>query len=138
MPDPARPLPNVNEFDTGAFWKATRDKRLTYQTCDDCNAVIFYPRRHCTACLGNNLSVNDAGGGATVYSFSVIRQSYHPFFRNLVPYAVAWVDLDEGPRLLTNIVGVDDQHADIQIGMRVEVEWEEHESLNIPLFRPTK
>lgn len=136
MADPTRPLPNTGEFDTGGFWKATRDKRLTYQTCDDCGAVIFYPRRHCTKCLGNSLSLKDASGRGTVYSFSVIRQSYHPFFRNIVPYAVAWIDLDEGPRLLSNVVGVADPLTDISIGMVVEVDWEEHEDVNIPLFRP--
>ena len=138
MSDPTRPLPNTNEFDTGPFWKATRDKRLTYQKCNDCGAVIFYPRSHCTSCLGSSLSVLDASGQGTVYSYSVIRQSYHPFFRNVVPYAVAWIDLQEGPRLLSNVVGVDDPLKDISIGMAVEVEWEEHVDVSVPLFRPAR
>ena len=136
MAEPTRPLPNTSEFDTGPFWKATRDKRLTYQVCDDCGAVNFYPRRHCISCLGNSLTVRDASGRGKVYSFSVIRQSYHPFFRNVVPYAVAWIDLEEGPRLLSNVVGVEDPLQDISIDMPVMVEWEEHEDVCIPLFRP--
>ncbi|MCB1646875.1 MAG: OB-fold domain-containing protein, partial [Pseudomonadales bacterium] len=63
-------------------------------------------------------------------------QSYHPFFRNKVPYAVAWIDMDEGPRILSNITGVDNPHEEVRIGMKVQVEWEEHEELNIPLFKP--
>ena len=136
MAEPTRPLPNPNEADTRAFWEGTKDKELRYQKCDDCSTVIFYPRRHCTGCLGNNLSWQTASGQGTVYSYSVVRQSYHPFFRGRVPYAVAWIDLDEGPRLLSNVVGVEDPLNEVKIGQRVEVEWEEHENLSIPLFRP--
>ena len=71
-----------------------------------------------------------------MYSFSVVRKAEHPFFRTLVPYAVAWIDLDEGPRLLSNIVGVDDPAKDIKVGDRVTVEWEIHDELALPLFRP--
>jgi uncharacterized OB-fold protein len=77
-----------------------------------------------------------ASGRATVYTYSVVRQSYHPFFRNQVPYAVAWVDLEEGPRILSNIVGVADPLTDVSIGMPLQIEWEEHDDLCIPLFKP--
>ncbi|MDP6377748.1 MAG: Zn-ribbon domain-containing OB-fold protein [Pseudomonadales bacterium] len=131
-----RPLPKTNEADTRAFWEATRDSRLTYQKCSDCGTVVFYPRRHCTGCLGRNLVWEESAGCGSVYTYSVVRQSYHPFFRDKVPYAVAWIDLDEGPRLLSNVVGVDDPVSDIRIGMRVAVTWEEHDDLCIPLFEP--
>lgn len=136
MNDVKRPLPNPDEFDTKAFWAATRDKKLTYQQCKHCNTIVFYPRRQCTGCTAGDLEWKTASGKGTVYTFSVVRQSYHPFFRHHIPYAVAWIDLDEGPRILSNIVGVDDPLEDIRIGMPVEVEWEEHEMLNIPLFKP--
>ena len=136
MSDIKRPLPNMKEADTREFWQATKNKELRYQQCNDCYTVIFYPRRHCTGCLGNNLGWHVASGKGTVYSYSVVRQSYHPFFRNQVPYAVAWIDLDEGPRLLSNVIGVDDPLKDVSIGQKVEVEWEEHEELSIPLFKP--
>jgi len=136
MTEYKRPLPNLNEYDTREFWEGTLQKEIRYQKCADCETVIFYPRRHCTGCLGNNLIWQTASGKGTVYSYSVVRQSYHPFFRNLIPYAVAWIDLDEGPRLLSNVIGVDDPLNDVSIGQRVEVEWEEHEELCIPLFKP--
>ena len=97
--------------------------------------MIFYPRRHCTKCLGNSLSWYTASGRGTIYTYSVVRQSYHPFFRGRVPYAVAWIDLDEGPRLLSEIVGVEDPGS-IEIGQRVKVSWESHEELAVPLFTP--
>jgi uncharacterized OB-fold protein len=134
--EPQRPLPRLKELDTRAFWEATQKKELRYQRCDDCETIVFYPRRHCTGCLGSNLSWQTASGKGSIYSFSVVRQSYHPFFRARVPYAVAWIDLDEGPRLLSNVVGVEDPGAELSIGQEVVVEWEEHEELSIPLFRP--
>lgn len=133
---PRRPLPRTDEPDTAEFWRKTKDKVLGYQHCDDCGTVVFYPRRHCTGCLGSNLTWQASAGEGSIYSFSVIRQSYHPFFRTKVPFAVAWIDLDEGPRVLSNITGVDDPSAELTIGQRVQVDWEEHDEVNVPLFRP--
>ena len=136
MAELRRPLPNLRELDTQAFWQATKDGELRYQRCDDCGTVVFYPRRHCTGCLSSALTWRTASGHGTVYTFSVVRKAEHPFFRTLVPYAVAWIDLDEGPRILSNVVGVKDPGKELSIGQRVTVEWEEHEELSIPLFRP--
>ncbi len=134
-PDAKRPLPNPAEFDTREFWAATKDQKLTYQQCNDCGTVVFHPRRHCTGCLSGALTWKTASGKGTVYTYSVVRQSYHPFFRTKVPYAVAWIDLDEGPRILSNVIGVKDPLKDVKIGQRVQVEWENHEALSVPLFR---
>lgn len=136
MNEPTRPLPNPNEFDTREFWAATKDGKLTYQQCKNCKTLVFYPRRHCTGCTSGQLEWKTASGKGTVYTYSVVRQSYHPFFRNKIPYAVAWIDLDEGPRILSNVVGVTDPLTDIKIGMKVQVEWEAHDELSIPLFKP--
>lgn len=135
-PAASRPLPKLHEPDTAPFWEATRQRELRYQKCDACGTVVWHPRRHCTGCTAGKLSWHTASGRGTIYTFSVVRQSYHPFFRTLVPYAVAWIDLDEGPRLLSNVVGVDDPSAELACGQRVEVQWEEHDEVNVPLFRP--
>lgn len=135
---PGRPLPRLDEPDTGEFWRKTKDRVLGYQHCDDCGTVVFYPRRHCTGCLGSNLTWQASAGEGTIYTFSVVRQSYHPFFRSLVPYAVAWIDLDEGPRILSNITGVEDPGSELEVGQRVSLSWEEHDELCIPLFRPAR
>jgi uncharacterized protein len=136
MAEMKRPLPNLKEHDTREFWQATKDGELKYQRCDACGTVVFYPRHHCTGCLSTALSWHTASGRGTVYTFSVVRKAEHPFFRTQVPYAVAWIDLDEGPRILSNIVGIDDPATDIEVGQRVMVEWEIHDDLAIPLFRP--
>lgn len=133
-----RPLPRFPEPDTQPFWEATKEHRLTYQKCDDCGTVVFYPRRHCTACGSNNLTWNDSRGEGTVYSFSVVRQNRHPSFKDLGAYAVAYVDLDEGFRILSNVVGVANPVTDVKIGQRVKVQWEDQESgqVSLPLFTP--
>lgn len=136
MSDVKRPVPKTNEADTQAFWQATKDKKLNYQQCSHCDTVVFYPRRHCTGCLSDQLQWKTASGKGRVYTYSIVRQSYHPFFRQQVPYAVAWIDLDEGPRLISNVVQVADPSTDVHIGMAVEVVWEEHDELCVPLFRP--
>ena len=136
MADVKRPLPRSNEADTGPFWSATKAKQLRYQQCSQCQTVVFYPRAHCTGCTEGELSWQTASGKGTLYSYSVVRQSYHPYWREHVPYAIAWIDLEEGPRLLANITGVDDPISELACGMPVEVQWEEHEDVSIPLFRP--
>ena len=93
---------------------------------------------HCPDCLESTLEWRESKGEGCIYSFSVVRQSYHPFFRNLVPYAVAYIDLDEGFRMLSNVVGVKDPVKDITVGQRVRLVWEHHEALNIPLFEATE
>ena len=76
-----RPQPRFPEPDTQPFWDATRRQELTYQTCNKCNQVIFYPRRHCTGCGSDDTTWHVSRGEGTVYTFSVVMQSRHPAFK---------------------------------------------------------
>lgn len=134
--EPTRPLPSLSEPDTRRFWEATRDHELRFQRCSACGEIVFHPRAHCTRCLSGGLVWEHSRGEGVIYTFSVVRQSWHPFFRARAPYAVAWIDLDEGFRMMSNVVGVEDPARELSIGQRVVVEWEDHEQLAIPLFRP--
>ena len=136
MADMSRPAPSLDDPDSAPFWRATKEHVLRYQRCDDCGTIVFFPRRHCTGCLGSALSWHTAAGEGQIYSFSVVRLSRHPFFRTQVPYAVALVDLDEGFRMLSNILASGDPGAVLTIGQRVLVEWEDHGELSFPVFRP--
>jgi uncharacterized OB-fold protein len=136
MSQPTRPLPGLDEPDTREFWVATKNHELRYQTCEACSSVVFHPRSHCTTCLSGRLRWNVSRGEGTIYTWSAVRQSYHPFFRARVPYAVAWIDLDEGFRMLSNVVGVADPARDLRIGQRVRLTWEDCEEVAIPLFEP--
>jgi len=128
-----RPAPGADP-ETEPFWKAAHEGRLIVQRCTACGAHQLYPRWRCVRCRGQ-LEWVDAGGGGTVYSFTVIRQNFSRSFRHLIPYVVALVDLDEGPRLMTNLVGVEPDV--VRIGMRVGVRFERvSDDASIPLFEP--
>ena len=129
-----RPLPVLKEADTAEFWQATAKHEFRFQVCANCGTVVWHPRAHCTGCLDGELEWQASQGRGTVYSFSIVRQSYHPFFRNLVPYVVAWIDLDEGPRFLTNVVDCDVET--VSIGMAVQLKWEDHGEVSLPLVAP--
>jgi len=133
-----RPQPRFPELDSQPFWDATKQHQLTYQTCNRCKGVIFYPRRHCTTCGNLETTSNVSNGLGTVYTFSVVTQSRNPSFIELVPYALAYVDLDEGFRIMTNITGVKDPIQDVKCGMRVKVKWEDQPEggVSLPLFEP--
>ena len=133
-----RPQPRFPEPDTQPFWEATKRHELTYQTCNSCNAVIFYPRHHCTTCGSLETTWHVSKGTGTVYTFSVVMQSRHPAFAELGPYAIAYIDLDEGFRMMSNVVGVQDPIRDIHCGMRVKLRWEDQGEggISLPLFEP--
>jgi uncharacterized protein len=133
-----RMQPTFPEQDSEYFWEGTKQGELRYQKCDACGAVVFYPRAHCTKCGSENLSWQVSSGLGTVYTYSVVRQNRSPAFADLGAYAVAYVDLDEGFRMMSGIIGVANPTTDISIGMRVKVEFEPQESgeYPVPLFRP--
>ena len=131
-----RPQPRFPEPDTQAFWDATKEHKLTFQVCAN-GHTVFFPRAHCPTCGSRELSVKESKGEGVVYTYSVVRLNRHPAFAPLGPYAVAYVDLDEGFRILTNVVGVADPVTDVKIGQRVTVAWEDQESgIALPLFAP--
>ena len=69
-------------------------------------------------------------------SLRTVALSRHPFFGNKTPYVVALIDLDEGFRMMSNVVGLADPERELKVGQRVRVEWEDHEALSLPVFRP--
>lgn len=124
--EPTRPLPVLTEPDTAAFWRACGEHRLTYTTDRD-GGVVFYPRRT------DGGQVRDSAGRGVVYTYTVVRRHGHPYFRSRAPYVVAYVDLDEGFRLLAEVDADPDA---VHVGMRVEVGWEDHGETAVPVFRP--
>jgi uncharacterized OB-fold protein len=128
-------VPSPLDMDTLPFWEAARDRRLTYQTCDSCGEVVFFPRRHCPSCLRRELSWHDSTGRGTVYTFSVVRASRDPRFADRVPYAVAWIDLDEGFRMMSNVLG---DVEELLVGTPVEVRWASSGEWLLPVFAPVR
>lgn len=105
--------------ETEEFWAATAEGKLLLRRCDDCGTVIWYPRSHCPACASFRTSWVEASGRATVYTFTVVHRSMVEGFRDALPYVIAYVELEEGPRVLTNIVDCDPES--VEIGMPVSV-----------------
>ncbi|MEV4152218.1 OB-fold domain-containing protein [Nocardia salmonicida] len=129
-----RPLPQVsaeNEF----FWTAGADGRLRIQECGSCAAMIHPPQPVCRYCHGHTLGVRDVSGFATLIGFTVNQRFSVPGLT--APYVVAQVAVEEDPRvrLTTNVVGCDP--ADLVLGMRMEVVFEQDADVWLPLFRPT-
>jgi uncharacterized OB-fold protein len=135
---PKRPQPRFPEPNSGPFWEGVKEHELRYPTCDACGSVVFYPRQHCPQCLSTDLTWKVSSGEGTVYTYSVVRQNRMPAFIELGAYSVAYIDLDEGFRMMSSVVGVDDPTTDIHIGQRVVVEFEEQDEGDypIPVFRP--
>ena len=101
---PAKPRPApIPDHDSAPYWKALHEGRLLVQKCLDCNEFQLYPRDRCLACR-RPVAFVEASGRGTIYSFTVIRQNYARPFRDWIPYVVALVDLEEGPRLMSNLV----------------------------------
>lgn len=132
-PTPAKPLP-AREPELEPFWDATLEGKLLLKQCSNCGTFSLPYRSRCDACLGPDFDWREASGKGTVATWAVMHQRYHPAFEDEIPYNIAMVELEEGPRLPTNIVGVDS--SEIRIGMAVEVAWERHEDLALPKFRP--
>ena len=133
-----RPLPRFPEPDTQQFWEATKEHRLTYATCDECGNLVFFPRRHCPKCGAMKQTWHESKGLGSIYSYSVVRQNRHPAFKDLGAYVVAYIDLDEGFRMTSNVVGIADPLKDVRVGQRVKVQWEDQPGgeVSLPMFIP--
>lgn len=103
--------------ETRAFWAATGEGRLLLQRCSACAAVVWYPRGICPRCSSVGLEWFAASGRGFVYSFTINRRGIGPY-AGVGPYVLAYVELEEGPRLLTNIVDCDPEA--VRIGQPVE------------------
>lgn len=130
-------LPSPDPFvhdDVLPFWEATREHRLVLPRCTTCQTIIWYPRGFCSACGTFDVEWIDAAGTGTVYSCTVARKGQGAY-QAAAPYLVAYVDLDEGPRLITNLIDCDVEA--VRIGDRVTVAFTDTESgYALPRFRP--
>lgn len=135
MAEPRRPLPRPTP-ETRHFWDGTREGELRLQRCDDCGKVYFPPRPFCPGCASREVRVFKASGRGILYSY-VINHRAAPGFEP--PYSIAVVELDEGPRMMTNIVGTPQTPEALQLDMPVEVVFEPvGDEITLPLFRPAE
>lgn len=125
------PTPTTREF-----WERCHAAReLTIQRCERCDHAMFYPRQACVRCASRSLVTQPVAGTATVYSYTVVSQAPSREFEPAVPYLIALIELDEGPRLMANVLT--DAPFDVEIGMPVRLTFEQRgPDVHIPQFVP--
>jgi uncharacterized OB-fold protein len=117
------------------LWDGTERKELLLQRCSACAVFRHPPSPICQSCLSAAHEWVAASGRGTVYTYAVVRQALGRGWEDKLPYVVAVIELDEGPRFLTNLVDVEPEA--VQIGMPVEVTYVERaDAATLPLFRP--
>ncbi len=125
----------VADWETRGYWEGAGRHELVLQRCRRCGTVQHRPRALCVTCLGGEIEHFVASGRGTVWTFTVTEQNQVPPFRDATPYVLAYVELDEGPRLLTNVVGCEPEA--VRIGMPVVAEFRaDADGLAVPVFRP--
>ena len=130
-----RPLPTITP-ETQHFWEGTRAGELRLQRCAGCGDAYFPPRPFCPSCGSADVRVFRASGRATLYSYVIHHRSAPGF---VPPYSIAVVQLEEGPRMMTNIVQAAQTPEALQLDMALEVLFERiNEDISLPLFRPAE
>lgn len=128
---PSRPIPEADDA-SRPFFEGGFEGKLMLMRCSECRSWRLPARQHCDNCLSDSFTWEQASGLGSVRTYGVMHQKYHPGFET--PYNVTIVELDEGPRLPTTLVGI--EPAAIRVGMRVAVDFEKHDDVALPQFRP--
>jgi hypothetical protein len=135
MASPAAPKPIPEPDEASApFWEGSLKGELRLMRCSVCNTVRLPSRKHCDQCLSDEYEWVVASGKGTLRTFGIMHQRYHPGFADELPYVVAIVELEEGPRLPTNLVEMGDH--DPTVGMPLEITWDKYDDVALPKFRP--
>jgi uncharacterized OB-fold protein len=128
-----KPLPIVSHL-TEPFWESARKHRLSLQRCEECGTYQWYPKAWCVECGSRKLKWKKVTGKGKVYSYTVIRHAKaSPAFTEELPFAIAVVELDEGPRMYARLL--DCPIGEIKTGMRVKVAFEDvSKAISLPQF----
>ncbi len=119
----------------GPYWDALSRGVLSYQKCESCGHAWLPARSECPGCLGDKWRWTPARGGARLISWVVYHTAFHAAFKDRLPYNVAVVELDEGPRLISNVVGITDHEA-LKIDQRLSLVVEKEGTTSVARFRP--
>lgn len=127
------PLPMVTE-ESRPFWDSCKEGVLRLQRCSSCSAYRFPPSILCPNCSSMDHSWEEVSGRGSIFSFVTYRRLYHKAFASLLPYVVAVIELEEGPRMLSRLAGVRDPDS-LKCGMAVKVHFEAlSDEVVLPLF----
>lgn len=121
--------------ETSPFWEAASRGELSIQRCRPCARHYFYPRPSCPYCGSTDVEWVTVSGRASLHSY-LITHIPAPGFEQDAPYAIAVVELAEGPRLMSNIVGIENTPEALNLDMELEVDFEKVGDVSLPVFRP--
>jgi uncharacterized OB-fold protein len=119
---PAKPLPNLDDPVVAPFWRAAGEGRLMFQKCSKCGYLRWPAAPICPECWSPDAEWTEVSPEGEVWSFGVYERAFSPAFADDIPYIVALVRLDDGPQLISNVVGI--EPADATVGMRVTAVYE--------------
>jgi uncharacterized OB-fold protein len=134
LPEGAKPrVAPIPDAESEPFWSGTLDGKLLVQECSMCGQRQLYGRSLCTNCHSAALNWIETSGRGTIYSRTIIRQNPSRSFKHMIPFVVALIDLDEGPRMMSNVIGTPAE--EVNIGDRVRVTFETvSDAAALPLF----
>jgi uncharacterized protein len=131
-----KPLPKIDDR-SRPFWEAAKRHELLVQRCDSCGHLVFPPAPLCPRCRHTELSWVGLSGKGKVWSWTVFHKAYFPGFADEMPYAVAIVELDEGPRVWTQVAGVSNK--DLDVDLPVEAFFDDvTDEVTLVKFKPSK
>lgn len=133
MTEISKPLPRRESLN-GEFFSFTARDQLRFQKCADCGAWRHMPRHTCACCHSADWSWEASSGRGELYSWNVNHRSFHPAFNEDVPYAVCVIELEEGVRMIAQLINVD--ISDYRLGLPLEVVFVPRGDAKLPMFRP--
>jgi uncharacterized protein len=132
-----RPLPHPITPEARPYWEGLRERRLMLPRCCHCGKAFLYPRVVCPFCHGADIEWFQASGRGRLYAFEIAYQTINKAFKVAPPYVLAMVELEEGPRLMSNLINVAADLAAVRCDMPVEVVFHRlTDEITLPLFQP--
>lgn len=133
-----KPIP-VPQQESDFYWEKAKEEELWLRVCNDCEGgnAYFYPRDISPCCFSRNTAWMKASGKATLFTYGIVHRAPHPGFAGDAPFVTAIVELEEGPKMATNIVMDDPTPEKLQIGMALEATFEHiTDTIALPKFKP--
>jgi len=132
-----RPLPSPITPEAKPYWDGLKENKLMLPKCDDCGKPFFYPRVLCPNCHSRNISWMQASGRGKLYSFQIAHRSLNRAFKVELPCVMAMIELEEGPRVLSNLINIEPDPSVVKCDMPVEVVFEkQNDDITLALFQP--
>lgn len=131
-----KPIP-VPQQESDVYWEKAKQHELWLRKCNDCGEAYFYPRDISPCCFSKDTSWVQASGKASLFTYGIVHRAPHPGFADDAPFVTAIVELDEGPKMPTNIIIDDPTPEKLQVGMALRVVFEDiTDTITLPKFAP--